>query len=144
VATSTIPTLKVNLVTQLQARGGLSGVQVSNGPPLPDPQRERIWVGDVAGAQSYAAMAAPNQRHEEYVLQVNISVLREGVDMVAADARCFALMAELENQLRTDPAVSGAITESHIGNFRLTEFVSPDGMNRTAELQVEVNCQAYI
>ena len=146
-ATSTIPTLKANLVTQLQARGGLAGVQVSYGPPLPNPQREYIWVGDVEGAQSFAAFAAANtlyQRREEYNVQVIIGVLHEGTDTKATDDRCFALLAELEQQVRTDPTVSGAINVAQLTTFRLTEFVSPDGMNRTAQLIVDINCQQWI
>lgn len=143
-ATSTVPTFKANLVTQLQARPGLSGVQVSYGPPLPNPQREYVWVGDVTGDQMYAAMAAPNQRHEEYRATVIVGVLKEGVDSKAADDRCFVLLGELETQLRGDITVNGAVSEAHLETFRLTEFVSPDGTNRTAQLILEVNCQAWI
>ena len=143
-ATSTVPALKANLLTQLQARGGLAGVQVTYGPPLPNPDREFIWLGDVQGDQAFSAMAAPNQRHEQYTLQVIVSVLREGTDLKTADERCFALCAELENQLRTDVTVNSAVSEAHVGTFRLTEFVAPDGMNRRAELIVDVNCQAWI
>ncbi len=143
-ATSTIPTLKANLVTQLAARAGLAGVQISYGPPLPNPQREYIWIGDVIGTQEYAAMAAPNQRHESYDLQVIIAVLREGVDSKAADDRCFALFGELESQLRGDVTVAGAVTEAHVATLKLSEFVAPDDMNRTAQLTVDVTCQAWI
>lgn len=143
-ATSSVPTLKANLVTQLQARPGLSTVQISYGPPLPDPQREYIWVGDVTGDQAFATMAAPNQRHENYRVTVIVGVLREGVDSKAADDRCFVLLGELETQLRGDVTVNNAVTEAHLSTFRLTEFVSPDGMNRTAQLIVEVDCQTWI
>jgi|SRR5215471_10518954 len=143
-ATSTIPTLKANLRTQLVARGGLSGVQVSYGAPLPATQREFIWLGDVNGEQEYGTYQAPNQRHEMYVLELILSVLKEGVDAKAADDRCFALFAEVETQLRSDPTVNGAVTESHLGLFRLTEFTAPDGMNRSAQLVAELNCQAWI
>lgn len=143
-ATSTVPTLKANLVAQLQARGGLTGVQVSYGPPLPDPQREYIWVGDVDGQQEFAAMAAPNQRHETYRVQVIVGVLHEGTDSKAADDRCFTLLGELEQQLRGDVTVNGAVALAALGTFTLTEFVAPDGMNRTAQLVTQVDCQAWI
>lgn len=143
-ATSTIPTLKANLQAQLQARGGLSGVRVTYGPPLPDPGREYIWLGDVNGEQEYATFNAPNKMHEAYTLQVIVSVVKEGTDSKAADDRCFVLFGEVESQLRTDPTVNGAVTEAHVGPFRLTEFVAPDGMNRTAQLIVDINCQAWI
>lgn len=141
-ATSTVPTLKQNLVTQLQARGGLAGVQVSYGPPLPAPQREYIWVGDVDGTQTMATLA--QGRHDEYVVKVVFGVLKEGTDSKAADDRCFVLLAELEQQLRTDATVGGAVSLAQLGNFKLSEFVAPDGMNRTAELITDVNCQQWI
>jgi hypothetical protein len=144
VATSTIPTTKANLVTQLQARAGLAGVQVSYGPPLPNPQREYIWVGDVTGVQEFAAMAAPNQRHEQYTVKTIIGVLKEGGDIQAADVRCFALMGEVEAQLRTDSTIGGAVAVCVITAIELAEFVAPDGMNRTAQLVLEIECQAWI
>jgi hypothetical protein len=143
-ATSTVPTLKANLVTQLQARAGLSGIQVTNGPPLPAPSREYIWVGDTEGTQELAAFNAPNQRHEVYNVKVVIHVEKDGTDTAATDARCFVLSAELENQLRADPTVSGAVNVAQLTTFRLTEFVQPDGMARIAELVVDVNCQQWI
>ncbi len=143
-ATSTVPTLKANLATQLAARGGLTGVQISYGPPLPAPQREYIWLGDVEGTQAFSTFAAPNRRREEYRLQVIVGVLREGTNSQATDERCFTLFGELETQLRSDPTVNTAVTVAEPTEARLTEFVSPDGMNRTAQLIVQVNCQAWI
>src|SRR6266498_2732111 len=142
-ATSSVPTLKANLITQLGARGGLAGVQISYGPPLPDPQREFIWVGDVDGTQEWVDVAG-TLRHEVYQLTVVVMVSREGQGMQAADERCFALHAELEEQLRTDKTVSGAVTDARIGDFKLTEFVSADGMSRSSELNVKVDCEHWI
>jgi hypothetical protein len=144
VATSTIPTAKANLKTQLAARGGLTGVQISYGPPAVGTQREYIWLGDTDGEQTYAAMAAPNQRHEEYEMSVIIQASMEGTSEPAADARCFAIQAELENQIRSDGTLNGAVTDAQIGQFRLTEDVSPDGMTRTARLVTLIRCEAYI
>jgi hypothetical protein len=143
-ATSTIPALKANLRTQLAARGGLTGVQISYGAPLPATQREFIWLGDVNGEQEYGTYAAPNARHEQYTLELILSVLKEGVDAKAADDRCFVLFGEVETQVRGDPTISGAVAESHLGLFRLTEWTAPDGMNRSAQLIAELNCQAWI
>src|SRR6266498_2365858 len=140
-ATSSVPTVKANLVTQLQAHAGLSGVQVTNGPPLPTPSREFIWVGTAEGKQE---ISTPALRHEEYGVDVVISVERKGTDIVAADARCFALAAELENQLRTDPTVNAAVEHAEMGGFRLGEFVGADGMRRVSELTATVDCGNWI
>jgi hypothetical protein len=143
-ATSTVPTLKANLQTQLAARGGLSGVQISYGPPLPALQKETIWLGDADGTQDNATFQAPNQVLEQYDLQIVTNVIREGTDEVAADNRCFAIQAELENQLRGDPTVNGAVANAEIARFRLSENLTPDGMTRTARLVTLVHCEAWI
>lgn len=142
-ATSTVPALKANLQTQLQARGGLAGVNVTYGPPLPSPGDEYIWIGDTDGAQVFATYGSTTGlRHEEYQLQVVICVERQGTDMKGADTRCFALLAELEAQLRADNTVNGAVTLAQVGGFKLSEIVTD--MSRTAQLEVQVSCEAYI
>lgn len=141
-ATSTIPTLKANLKTLLAARGGLSTVQINYGPPAIGMEREYIWLADVEGEQQFAAMGTLN--YEEYDLEVIADVIREGTDEQSATARCFAIQAELENQLRSDNTVGGAVSAAQIGHFKLTENVTADGMTRTARLVTLVHCQAYI
>lgn len=141
-ATSSVPTAKANLAAQLAARAGLNGVQVTNGPPLPNPSREFIWVGAAEGSQEIATMSGT--RAEQYGINVIISVLREGTDIVAADTRCFALAAEVEQQLRSDPTINNAVTYSQFGEFRLGEYVAPDGMNRVSELTVTVACEHWL
>jgi hypothetical protein len=143
-ATSTIPTTKANLKTLLAARVGLTSVQISYGPPAVGTQREYIWLGDADGEQTYAAMAAGNQRLEEYDLSVIVDVILEGTGEQAADERCFAIQAEIENQIRSDKTVNGAVTDAQIGRFKLTEDVTQDGMTRTARLVTLLHCQAYI
>lgn len=136
--------MKANLVSQLAARPGLTGVQVTNGPPLPATQREFIWVGDATGAQSWGSFGSAGVRHEAYGVDVAISVTREGEDIAAADARCFTLLAEVEGQLRTDPTVNGAVMAAKVGQFRLGEFVGRDGTRRVSELTVTVDVDTYI
>lgn len=138
--TSSVPTLKSNLVAILQARAALSEVQVSYGPPLPNPGREFIWVGKAIGAQAWAA--GGKTKSEEYEQTVTIVVTHMGVDMAAADARCFALMVELENALRTDTTVGGAVTDATVGGFELGEGV--DSESRESSLIVRIECRHWI
>lgn len=143
---SSVPTAKANLVTQLQARPNLSGanrVLITNGPPVP-PEREFIWVGTAEGEQHFGTFGAAGLRREEYGLQVVISVLREGADIVGADTRCFALSAEVEAQLRTDPTINGAVMAAEFGGFKLGEYVTADEMARGSELVVTVNCETWL
>jgi hypothetical protein len=141
VATSTVPAFKSALLAKLNARTNLKNVQVTYGPPLP-PSREWIWLGDVAGEQQTAALG--NQRREEtYDLSVIIGITREGVDQQATTERAFALMAELENELRSDATVGGVVRTAEVqGQFRLDELASDTA--RGAHLAITVQCTARI
>ena len=84
------------------------------------------------------------QRHEACNVTVTISVEREGTDLVPPDTRAFALLAELETQLRSDKTVNGAVTDAEVTDFTLDEFVAADGMRREAQLLVTVNYEHWI
>jgi hypothetical protein len=140
---SSIPTLKANLRTQLLARGGLAGVQVSYGPPIPNPQREIISLHDVTGETHPQAMAKSiYPRDELYTLDVIVFVLHEGTDQRATTERAFAIANEVYDQLQTDPTVNGAVWFAQIeGPIELRERASEDGMNRSAEYTIPVYCR---
>jgi hypothetical protein len=141
-ASSSVPALKRNLQTQLQARPGLSGVQISYGAPLPDPQREFIALLDVEGDQRAAALGA-QRRVETYVLTVVVNVIQETTDQRACTERCYTLAAELENQLRADATVNGAVRIAQIwGPFKLEEFAGEN--TRAAQLRIGVHCDQRI
>lgn len=144
-ATSTVPVLKNQLKKNLQARVGLSGVQVTQGPPFPLPEVEFIWLGDVKGRQEWATIASPTKPKEEhYDLKVWIRVLRSNTpdDFKTAGDRAFALLAELENELRGDPSVTNTVRVAHVGEFDFQEDAGAE-MNQ-ALLEVTVHVRARI
>ncbi|MEZ5101169.1 MAG: hypothetical protein R3C15_15485 [Thermoleophilia bacterium] len=143
-ATSTVPTLKANLQARLQARVGLAGVQVSYGAPFPMPEPEWIWLADVEGEQEPAALGR-QRRSETFRLEVLVRVVRSTLDdQEAATERAYALAAELENELRSDPTVGVAADFiAQIGGpFRLAEDANAE--QRVASLVVTVTCRARI
>jgi hypothetical protein len=140
---SSIPTMKANLVTQLQARPGLAQVQVTNGPPFPSPQREFIWVGEARGLQTWGTFGPNGLRQEMYGTEVTVSVIREGTDTAAGTSRAYTLMGELEAQLRTDPTVNGAVMAARVGDVELKEMVTAGGETRTSEIVVTVECETW-
>ena len=141
-ATSTVPVFKNQLKTNLLARAGLSGVQVTHGPPLPLPETDFIWLGDVKGAQDWLAMLKTKQEH--YDLTVWIRALRSTTpdDFKTAGDRVFALMAELENELRGDPTVTGTVLIAAVTGFTFREDAAAE-LNQ-ANLEVFVNVMAQI
>ena len=143
-ATSTIAAVKAALVSLLAARPGLHDVQVSYGPPLPNPGRELVWIGEVEGEQQVAGLG--NQAsYENYGVKVIISVLREGGDAQSADERCFEIFAELENEVRQEVypvfGVAG-VNAATIGAFTLEELASDTA--RESRLTVAVNVETRI
>jgi hypothetical protein len=145
VASSSIPALKRKLKARLEARTALSGVQISYGAPLPNPGREYIWLGDADGNQSAATMnPVTKPRNEEYTLQVRIWAQVEGTNQQTATERAFTLAAEIENELRDDITVNGAVRGAQFGEgeFRLEEMASDTA--RAALLTVSVFCEARI
>lgn len=148
-AVSSIPTLKANLKSALDtlaATNGnaLQGVQIAYGAPLPNPEREYVWIDNVDGDQQWAAIGHL-RKEEEYVVEVLFHSTFEGTDQQTATERVFAMAAALETQLRTDPTVSGAVRVAGFGGrIQLVELCSNDGTRRGCHLTIGVRCQQRI
>lgn len=144
ITTSSIPTLKANLKAALQARAGLSGVQVSWGWPSA-PAKEMILLGDVRdGTQDPAGMrSTPHHRDETYSVEVTIWVERIGADQQSATERAFELAAEIEDELRNDLTVGGAVRTAQVqGRVEIEERASDRA--RLALLTINVHCKARL
>lgn len=104
--TSTIADLRANIVTGLQARAGLSGVQVIYGD-LGEHRGECIRLGETSnGAQEPAALRSGTQRRaEEYTMEIFVEVIGKPTPQ-ANEARAVAIAGELEDLVATDPKVS--------------------------------------
>lgn len=141
-ATSTIPAFKAALLTRLQARAGLSGVQVTYGWPNGAVKRESIMLGGVAGTQVFRTIGA-TQKMEEYSLTVYITVIREGSGRQQnADERALALMAEIENELRPGLTVNNTVLTAQVSRFDLEPMASAE--TREARLTVTIDVMARI
>jgi len=134
---STAPVLKAALFTALGARAGLSGVTISYGAPLPSAPREFIALGDISGSQEFAALGAL-RKDETYTLTVYCSVLREGNQQQTCTERAFTLASELEDLLRADPTVGGAVRVAQLAQpFALEEFANDQARQSVLTLGVE-------
>lgn len=141
-ATSTVSALKAALLTRLQARTGLAGVQVTYGWPSGQVKRESIMLGGVTGNQEYRTVGA-TQRMEEYTLTTYITVIREGSALQqAADERALALMAEVEADLRSDPTVNNTVLTAQLAGFTLEPMASSE--TREARLTLTIDVMARI
>lgn len=135
---STAPAMKAALYTALAARAGLSGVTISYGAPLQAP-REFIALADIDGSQEFAQLGAL-KKNETYTLTVYCSVLREGNQQQACTERCFELAAELEDELRTNPTMSGTVRVAELATpFTLEEFASDQARQSVLTLGITAN-----
>lgn len=140
--TSTIPAVKAALVTRYQARAGLTGVQISYGWPKGAPQKEMLIVGGVKGEQQWGPMGR-RAKDELYDVTHVISVIfSDGVQQNATE-RAFAILAEIEQELRNDPQVGGARVVDVRSNFILAENVL-GGVDREAYIEFSVHVNARI
>lgn len=141
-ATSTVTAMKAALLTRLQARQGLSGVQVTYGWPTGAVKRESIMLGGVNGSQTFRTIGA-TQKMEEYALTVYVTVIREGSgNQQACDERALALMAQIEADLRADPTVNNTVLTAELAAFDLQPMASAE--TREARLTLTINVMARI
>lgn len=144
-AVSTIPVFKAALLAQLQARAGLAGVSVTYGYPGPTAETEWVWLADVRGEQHLMVMGS-RSRDESYELTVLIKSETSGIDGAAQQAtteRVFALMGELEQQLRSDPTVNSTVRVAQVeGPIELVELAGNE--KRGSLLTVTVKAEQRI
>ena len=135
---STAPAFKAAMLTALTARSGLSGVTISYGAPLQGP-REFIALGDINGSQEFRTMGGPVPKKEEsYVLDVYVSVLREGNQQQTCSERCFALAAEIEDELRTNITMTGTVRVAEVlAPFSLEEYASDQARQSLLKLGIQ-------
>lgn len=141
-ATSTVPAFKAALLTRLQARTGLAGVQVTYGWPSGQVKRESIMLGGVTGSQEFRTVGA-TQRMEDYSLTAYVTVIKEGgAQQQSADERALALMAEVEADLRSDPTVNNTVLTAQLSRFDLEPMASSE--TREARLTLTIDVMARI
>lgn len=78
------------------------------------------------------------RKDETYTLSVYCSVLREGNMQQTCTERCFELAAEIEDELRTNPTVTGTVRVAQLSTpFSLEEFASDQARQSILTLGVE-------
>jgi len=143
-ATSTAPAFMDALVTALAARTNLAGVRVNYGPALPDPGRESINVLGLEGEQTWAGLGQL-AKEEVYTVQVMVFVIREGQQTQPAVERAYALLAEIEDELRettTSPTMDNTVRVAAVNTVNLE--VGASDTTRSALLTIGVRVQARI
>lgn len=109
-STSTICDFTERLMANLQdpvKHPNLVDVAIVDGPPSVDVNQLGAWImfGDVDGQQDWATINSTTKpKNETYTLQCWIDVvMATDVDQTTVNRTCFALFAEVENELRSSP-----------------------------------------
>ena len=106
--TSTVHAYEVALAANLKLRANLSGVQILTGPPTAGQAQhgEFLMFGNANATQNYKTFPfnAPTAKDETYTIDLLINVVQAmNQDHDTVTARAFTLLAEVENELRTNP-----------------------------------------
>src|SRR4051812_17582505 len=97
---SSAPTARANLLTALQARAGLAGVQIKEAVPAADKMaQECIYLAKTVWDEEHGMLGGDRRREERYNIEIQVHVVQAGDDAAAVDARAWALFAEIESQL---------------------------------------------
>lgn len=108
--TTTIPGYRAGLILMLQARAGLAAVHICDGPPPPGVLQTASYIAlmKTKGRQAVRAMGRNQPREERYIQEIELSVVGQTrSDQVTIGAAAFALLAELEDAIRTNPTMAG-------------------------------------
>lgn len=143
-ATSVVPAFLDAFRARLLARPGLAGVQVATGPLAEDTALESIQLFRVDIDQVWAAQGG-RSREETGTLTGAIWIVKPGADeptIKTARDRAYALLAEIESDLRADPSVNGTVRVAQLASADLTQGVNESG--RVAQVTFTVNLTARL
>lgn len=151
-ATSAIPAFRAALIAMLQARSGLSGVQVTDGPPEPSVLDGDVYIAllEAKGTQRIWAMNRSSQpREERFTQTVVIGVRGETrADQVTLGNRAYVLLGEMEQGIRADVKLTAYYTGAAklvttvIGSEDYQTFA--DDHSRESQITVGVDVHARL
>lgn len=123
----------------LTARAALSGVLITTGYVSDVGRQDAIQIGDtVEGDQEWGTLGNMRRR-EDFTVAGIIWVQRAGKGETVirtVRARAFALLAEIEDELRVRPTVTATVKLSSITHYNLDQGANSDG--RWAQMDFEL------
>jgi hypothetical protein len=155
VAISTAPTAVTNLLAAIGAQSTITtpdgyAVAVLRGmPPEQLPLDEAVMIAEVKGRalQRFEMVGGGGLGYlrEDYVIPVEVRVMRGGDLAVDVETRAWALVAAVESAIRADLTLGGAVLESWPETAdMLDEWVTAPRIGRRASATVNVHCWAVI
>lgn len=141
-ATATVPEAKAYLLAALRAAPGLANVQVEWSHPGKGIKLETIYFGDTNPYQQKSAALGARYRTEEYELELVVTIEKAGNDPEATERRCWALVAAVEDVLRSEPDLGGTVRVAEFTASPVKNYVGPQ--KRVAESVIAVSVTSEI
>jgi hypothetical protein len=149
--TSTIYAYETALAANLASRANLAGVQILTGPPSAGQAQhgEFLMLGNANATQTYKTFPynAPTAKDETFTIDLLIDVVQAmNTDQSTVTARAFALLAEVENELRSNPSqgVAYVLWSEVARSQRVEKAMNPDSGWRETLLRATVFVRARI
>lgn len=109
-APSTIPTVKAALLAKFRAATDPEQTDVWPSRTNEDHQQaENVYLGETGGDRHWKTLGPgniANQREENYSVQVEVEVFREGTDIEGTEARLWEIVQALEQALAEDKTLA--------------------------------------
>ncbi|MDQ3933427.1 MAG: hypothetical protein M3340_02215 [Actinomycetota bacterium] len=102
---------------------------------------EMVHVGDVEFDQDWGALGRM-RREESYRVELIVFVKREGDDQHGTEDRCWDLVGAVEDLLRADVKLGGAVREA--GMTRGKQSNNPDSEGWVSQMIGSITCKATI
>lgn len=139
--TSRLAAAEDGLLAAIQGRSGLAGVTVSLGDPGSGARPEHVWLVEEAIAERVTDVtpqaSASGGYDERFELSVRVLATRSGDDYRALRDRSTALLLEVEEAVRTDPRLGGAVEDSEVIRIERESGATENGRGILATVIVE-------
>lgn len=134
--TSRLAAAEDGLLAALVARQALpanplAGVALRLGDPGSGARPEHVWIGEEATAEQVSDLSSQDTptggREEEFSLRVLVLATRSGEDYTALRDRATAMTAEVEETVRTNRTLGGAVEDSEVERIERMTGASENG-----------------
>jgi hypothetical protein len=143
VSTSTAPAVRAALIAALAARPGLAGVTTTYFWQGDADTQEAIYLGTTTITNDWVTMRSGRKAREEaYRIQLHLRAFKPTDWGPTAEARAFAIIAEIENLVADDPSIGLSATMPTL-RLLITDMtvepvlLDPGGIGAQATLTIE-------
>lgn len=144
--TSTVPTVRAQLVALLSARPALADVQIGYTHPGDALEHESMFLGDSRATVELATIRAGRRtRQESYVLDVWIEVNSDGPTAQPATERAYTLLGELEGQLADDASLGlSQPFWAHLAEVDNSNYFDDTKRGFVSRIRAGIQCEARL